>query len=669
MKKLYFLTALFVLSCIQLNAQQTPNDLVKFKGEVIRCYTVEATEQLEKQDPIYRKSNETFEEWLKPLVEEAKLSKKDDEVMVIPVVIHVVHNGDPINTPGNRVGENISYAQAVSQINVLNQDFRRLAGTPGAENTGYELGVDTRIEFKLATIAPDGTATNGVNRVNLNKESWTMQEVNSQVKPETIWDPTRYFNMWSVRFGGSSSNLLGYAQFPSQSGLDGMPSNGGSASTDGVVANYATFGTIAEDDGSFLLSAPYNKGRTMTHEVGHWVGLRHIWGDGDCSVDDFCEDTPNADGPTSGCPVGQESCGSIDMIENYMDYSYDACMNTYTEDQRLRMVAVMENSPRRKELLESNAFDTSDYELDAKITLNSVTETGASPCDTVAEINPVVVLESTGPNPITSATIAYGIPGLATMTYEWTGELNQFEYTTINLPAIADGLVTGVNEVTAQIVFVNGMDDDFQDNNVSTGTYVLPEMDIPTFNENNFIISITPDNYGSETTWNIRNQNNEIVASGGPYTDGDSETVTEEITLDPDSCYYFTIFDGFGDGMCCSYGNGSYEVTTANGEVVATGGTFTDEESTPFTIGQLATNEFNTKEFSINPNPSNGILRISHDFVNAKFALNVYDLSGKLVARRTQSDKTVDLSNLKPGVYIIEIKDGKETFSDKIIIK
>ncbi len=105
-----------------------------------------------------------------------------------------------------------------------------------------------------------------------------------------------------------------------------------------------------------VLAAPYDKGRTATHEVGHCLGLHHIWGDGGCTVDDYCNDTPTSNGSNYGCP-NVTNCGSNDMVENYMDYSDDQCMNIFTIDQTYRMITIMENSPRRVNLLSSTVCD------------------------------------------------------------------------------------------------------------------------------------------------------------------------------------------------------------------------------------------------------------------------------------------------------------------------
>lgn len=346
--KLLSTTILFFIVTTFLFAQKNSdlyNNVSRTPTGEIRCLTMEADAQSRALHPD-RGTLEQFEQWLTPKIEAYKRERAENPnrlppVLTIPVVVHVIHNGDALGT-----GENINDAQVLSQIRVLNEDFRRMLGTPG-HNTHPD-GADVEVEFCMAQTDPLGQATNGINRVNYGVASFGTQGAVETMKAATSWTPTEYLNMWSVRFGGGMAGILGYAQFPDASGLPGMPGSGGPANTDGVVSTFDAFGSQAYAAGTY--NPTYNLGRTMTHEVGHWVGLRHIWGDGNCGVDDFCADTPTSDAANYGCPTTHVSCTTVDMVRNYMDYTDDNCMNIFTDDQKTRIRTVMSVSPRRMEL-------------------------------------------------------------------------------------------------------------------------------------------------------------------------------------------------------------------------------------------------------------------------------------------------------------------------------
>ncbi len=351
-------------------AQKTPKSR---EAALKRCATVEYMQQLRARYPSFP-SDEAFEQWLAPRLRSLEEAKKKGvykkATYTIPVVVHVIHNGENIGS-----GTNLPYAQIESQIRVLNEDFNRT--NADAVNTPADfqpVAGSISIEFKLATRDPDGLplAEPGVHRVDRNAMGWSTPPfsdsyVESVIKPATIWDPNLYLNIWVLDLAGG---LLGYAQFP-ESTLDGLPSSGESASTDGVVIWHKAFGSNYDAAGNpvnpaYDLLSAYDRGRTTTHEVGHFLGLRHIWGDGDCSKDDFVSDTPLADGDnatSSPCTYpGRNSCNEgtndlPDMFQNYMDYSNDVCMNLFTQGQMSRMETVLQNSPRRKELLSSPAAD------------------------------------------------------------------------------------------------------------------------------------------------------------------------------------------------------------------------------------------------------------------------------------------------------------------------
>ncbi|MDX2250462.1 MAG: PKD domain-containing protein [Bacteroidia bacterium] len=309
------------------------------------CIAPEMEADIQIQHADESESKDSFEVWLDETIKynqaTRSLSRKiaADEILTLPVVIHVIYSNPT---------ENISDEQIFSQIEVLNQDYRRT--NPDQDRTAKEfkkVATDTGIEFCLATVDPSGKPTTGINRISMSGSPFSERHINEIIKPATIWNTDRYLNIWVCNIAGG---ILGYAQFPVSSGLTGLPGATGRADADGVVISYNTFGTTG------TVVAPFDKGRTATHEIGHWLGLRHVWGDGPCGTDDFCKDTPETGQATFACPPGVVGCsGANAMIQNYMDYTDDACMNLFTADQRLRMRAVLENSPRRKNLINSTA--------------------------------------------------------------------------------------------------------------------------------------------------------------------------------------------------------------------------------------------------------------------------------------------------------------------------
>ncbi|WP_162126547.1 T9SS type A sorting domain-containing protein [Flavobacterium phycosphaerae] len=333
---------------------------------LIKCISTEYEQSLQEKNPS-RATTEAFEQWIAPKVAAIKnnmlTQKSVNTVISIPVVVHVIHNGDALGS-----NENISDARVISQITVLNQDFRRMLNTNGYNEN--PVGADMEVEFVLAKRKPDGTATTGIDRVNLNVASWaTESSVETNLKPNTSWDPTQYFNIWVCAFSTSSSaelnGVLGYAQFPDSSGLGGLDAVGGAANTDGVIIDYRCFGSKAiANTGTYFTD--YDQGRTATHEIGHCFGLRHIWGDtSSCTVNatdsykDYCPDTPAAANENYDCNATYDSCSAAagnDMTENYMDYTNDICMNTFTLNQKGRVLAVIQNSPRRNTLPTSPAL-------------------------------------------------------------------------------------------------------------------------------------------------------------------------------------------------------------------------------------------------------------------------------------------------------------------------
>lgn len=311
--------------------------------------SAQPTREVERCRVYYTENAQRFENWLTK--RRAAMTRRSAEVYRIPVVVHVIHFGEAVGE-----GFNISKERIESQIRVLNEDFRRKEGTPGFND--HPDGGDAMIEFVLARSSPSGEATDGIVRVDINSKEPPPFQGNPIASGAyfSYWDPELYFNIWS--FPGVADTGLGYAAFP-VSDLPGLEDKKdedlmvpGIGLVDGISITAQHFG---ESD----LKSKYNRGRTGTHEVGHFLGLFHLWGKNvngkpSCDVDDFCEDTPPTGAATTSCSENLKGCdGSRVMIENYMDYADDVCMNIFTQDQIARMHTVLENSPRRKSLLTS----------------------------------------------------------------------------------------------------------------------------------------------------------------------------------------------------------------------------------------------------------------------------------------------------------------------------
>jgi hypothetical protein len=282
--------------------------------------------KLAEQFAGYRRTQERIEQGIRRSIVSGLAQKTLTKLITIPTVVHVVYK---------RPAENISDAQVKSQIAVLNKDFR--ATNPDKSKVPHvwkSLVADTNVQFTLAMKDPKGKATTGITRTKTIRDSFGTGKA---VKKATqggadAWPTDRFLNIWVCNLAES---LLGYAQFP-----------GGPAATDGVVILYTAFGT------SGVAAAPFNLGRTATHEVGHWLNLRHIWGDrNDCGGTDFCTDTPNQQLPNTGKPTFPHmTCNNGpngDMFMNYMDYVDDDTMFMFTATQVTRMNATLAG-PRKK---------------------------------------------------------------------------------------------------------------------------------------------------------------------------------------------------------------------------------------------------------------------------------------------------------------------------------
>lgn len=430
-----------------------------------RCATVPYQKNL---NPNNSEIEIQFENWIStqkvaPKTKSFRTEGTTAATYVIPVVFHIIHNGEPIGT-----GTNISDAQIISQINVLNKDFQRLNSDAGQTPPEFlSVAASLDIEFVLAKQDPEGLATTGIQRVQGTQSEWTLAD-NATFKALSYWPSENYLNIWIINFN-DPSNFIGYAQFP-ESPLPGLEDSSSDPLTDGVVLNYRDVGSI--DDGPFDLDPQFNKGRTATHEIGHFFGLRHIWGDvSSCSGTDYVNDTPPQSTETNGCPGHpQSSCSANKMFQNYLDYTNDACMNIFTAGQVARMEIILQNSPRRASLTTSpGSQDPMPVAND--LGLREILSPGTTTCGGI--IIPQVEVRNYGTNTITSARIEFKVNGISQEIKNFTLNLNTLDIATVSFNPINLSSPSSTT-VTYEIIQTNGVADGKASDNLLSHVAVVP---------------------------------------------------------------------------------------------------------------------------------------------------------------------------------------------------
>lgn len=423
-------------------------------------------EKMQEEKLGVRGSKEYFESWMSKSLEEKRkrpqaFQRKQNEVRIIPVVVHVIHNGTSIGQ-----GANIPLSQIEAQIRIMNEDFRRQNADRNLTSAEFlPFAADSNIEFVLAKQDQRGFPTDGINRVLGPRTSYSPNDL-MQVGSISFWPPEEYFNIWVLPF---VSPFLGIAS-PPVSSLQGWSNIPWPREIDGIWVDYRYFG-----EGGNAVSG--SKGRTATHEAGHFFGLRHIWGDGGCDADDFVDDTPLQNGSNTTCRINNPrfTCDSRDMNENYMDYTADACMNIFTLGQVERMDVVLEESPRRASLVNSRATFVpvlSPNDLGIERTLDPQNFI----CDLT--IIPQFEILNFGSNRVTSVSMEIKNNGsiLQSKTFSidiLTGEsqIVLFDQITLN---------PNGNNFEAEIVLVNGQIDPNPNNNTFSSTPVIqPSVALP----------------------------------------------------------------------------------------------------------------------------------------------------------------------------------------------
>lgn len=329
---------------------------IAFSQSSDKCATMHVFKEHKKNEALklnYSSTEQAARLWLQNPANRISVSNKTNNIITIPVVVHVVYKNTIQNIPDTQI---------VRQIQLLNQCFRLQNPSFGNTRAIFDtIAADIEIQFCLAATDPQGNPTTGIIRKSAPSNAafdpiFNFDKVKSSAtNGDDPWPHDKYLNIWVCDmslFG--SAFVLGYATFP-----------GGAANLDGVViqSEYFGYGTAA---------APNNLGRTTIHEVGHWFGMRHIWADddqqstGQCDSTDFVDDTPNqAAKSQSDCNLTINSCpnessywGAIDppdMVENYMDYSADACMTMFTKGQKARMYSFLNTDAARMAITTSTA--------------------------------------------------------------------------------------------------------------------------------------------------------------------------------------------------------------------------------------------------------------------------------------------------------------------------
>tara|TARA_B100001750_G_scaffold247015_1_gene271254 strand:- start:1148 stop:2824 length:1677 start_codon:yes stop_codon:yes gene_type:complete len=550
--------------------------------------------------------------------------RTNNNIYTIPVVVHVLYN---------TLDQNISDAQITSQINILNEDFRRMnIDTINTPSDFLQYAADCKIEFCLAQRDPENNPTNGITRTSTNEYDFNISEKKiyyDSLGGKNAWNSNKYLNIWVAKI----NNLAGYSTFP------GYPFE----EEDGVVINYEYFGNIG------TATPPFNKGRTATHEVGHWLNLIHIWGDMNCG-DDFVNDTPTQQEANFGCPSHPHpSCNNNgDMFQNYMDYSNDGCMNMFTTGQKNRMIATLDTI--RTQITSCNNACILPLEDAGIINIVNISN-NEQICN--SEINPIIEIKNFSTEPLFCLDIEYFLDNLS-YSYSWQGELNYLESELIYLPSITN-IPDGNHEIIVYSINPNNaIDQNLYNDSLN--------IEFNTFSGDLIEININTDNYGDEIFWRIVDENDSTWYSDSNLPD--NMLVNYSICLSDSICYDFIIEDTYNDGICCQFGNGYIEINN---------NLYSGEYNSQLIIPNLNCNnlhaESNTqKEFKIFPNPSNGKISIITEPFNGEIRYNINDIYGKIIKKGEIRNKNSIININNKGVYFISFFHKNDIITKKIII-
>ncbi|MBA3681464.1 MAG: T9SS type A sorting domain-containing protein [Bacteroidetes bacterium] len=627
-----------------------------------------------------------WNEWFNKKVEEFKKNnsaqKNQNANYTIPVIFHVIHGGQGVGSYPN-----ISQAQINSQITILNNDFAGTGLNVGnVSSTAFSsLVSNCNVNFCLAQKNPSGAtlAEPGIERINYTTNSWAnptsfttitnfRNYIENTIKPNTIWDPTRYLNMWLTDVDGAVG-LLGYATFPPSTGLSGLTSGLGTTTTDGVWCWSRSIGDIGS------LSPPYNKGRTATHEIGHWLGLRHIWGDASCG-NDFCNDTPAQQQENVGCPgYPHVTCSNGpdgDMFMNFMDYSDDACMYMFTPDQRDRVQTAMSNCPFRTQLTASSATLCGGGPVACSYTVSNFTNT-----DTLA--NPLGLRRASAIASETFCPQGAGKAGYISGTNCY-GDLEKAEFISASKYASATNpVISGVVVLFFNYIGVGTDGNSNVDMKIYNGSSAAsaPGSLIGSTTSNLSTIAATTNTTSVSYCGNpglafgvpvimpykfIFSSPVNAPTSGGffasvtlPNIPGDTVVVFDKMTGSSNTGWEKWSDNSWHDMKTAWGGTRNFNLAILPIIDCATG---------------VRENSVLNNAVSLFPNPSNGNFNVITTFATSQnIVITVYNMLGQNVYSNklnnvSQTIHEVDLKNQAGGVYLVEVKSGTEKVVKRMIL-
>lgn len=551
--KLPFYTLLISLLTTTILTSQVSSDYVVLPGVNSPfpnepCASHYLDKRLRESDPAYKAKRDAIDLQSQMVVQQAKANRSGGvnrgTIYTIPVVVHVMHEGEAVGT-----GTNISDAQIQSCVAALIRDFRRNSDDGGIAQSG-PLGIDAEMEFCLAAKDPLGNPTNGITRHDMSSIQGYLDSgvyhsggwrTDASMKAMIQWDPQKYMNVWVVNKiknlkkaldPGYTGGVQGYATFP-----------GGSPGSDGIVMLYSCTGNDPTGANGYTLWSATNDNRVFTHEIGHYFNLYHTFQGGSCAAesscttqgDQCCDTPPTTVGTGNDCTSPQ--CGGAENKENYMQYQNGDCASDFTPDQVARMRALFAPGGAREQLAQTtnclSPFPINPYVASIQYPVDS---------SCTNNITGKAIVCNGGTSVLTSFNVIYEIDGVSPQTYNWTGTLASNTCDTITFPMIVTTNGTHNYNVRIDSTNINGsVPDDYAGDNAKSSAFY-------SINGNGITIDITTDCKADDISWEIVEVPGGIVwASGSGYSPG-VQNIFDEACLDS-GCYEFRIYDVAGNGM------------------------------------------------------------------------------------------------------------------------